>query len=205
MRVSFQSWRNCDAMSTRRSQRPGVRYSSRFLDLVPENTVFYAALPNLSETLAESQRIMQERIKQNPALAEWWKGNTGEGIGLNEQTMTRIQEFGSQLGDEIVVSAEMDAKGEPSGILVLGEVKDAASFRTYLDGQLAGLAKDSGDALNVRIIDDPLTAAVTKTQIDNGGQARKNRGPSPNCSSGSTTTSLRHRRRSKAFAGLRRR
>ena len=48
--------------------RPGVRYSSKFVDLVPDNTVFYAALPNLSETLAESQRIMQERIKQNPAL-----------------------------------------------------------------------------------------------------------------------------------------
>ena len=65
--------------------------------------MFYAALPNLTETLAESQRIMQERIKQNPALAEWWKGDQGDGFGINEQTMARIQEFGSQLGDEIVV------------------------------------------------------------------------------------------------------
>ncbi len=143
--------------------RPGVRYSSKFVDLVPENTVFYAALPNLSETLAESQRIMQERISQNPALAEWWKDNRGDGVGLNEQTLDRIQEFGSQLGDEIVVSAGIDAKGEPSGILVLGEVKNAAGFRTYLDGQLARFAKDSGDELNVRIIDDPMTASVATT------------------------------------------
>jgi hypothetical protein len=57
-----------------RVQLSGVRYSSKFVDLVPENTVFYAALPNLTDTLAESQRIMQERISQNPALAEWWKG-----------------------------------------------------------------------------------------------------------------------------------
>ncbi|HEX8638393.1 MAG TPA: FecR domain-containing protein, partial [Pyrinomonadaceae bacterium] len=57
-----------------RVQLPGVRYSSKFVDIVPENTVFYAALPNLTDTLAESQRIMQERISQNPALAEWWKG-----------------------------------------------------------------------------------------------------------------------------------
>jgi ferric-dicitrate binding protein FerR (iron transport regulator) len=146
-----------------RVQRPGVRYSSRFVDLVPENTVFYAALPNLSETLAESHRIMQERIKQNPALAEWWKDNQGDGLGLNEQTMARIQEFGSQLGEEIVVSAEMDAKREPSGILVLGEVKNAVSFRTYLDGQLARFAKESDNVPNFRIIDDPLTAAVTNT------------------------------------------
>lgn len=143
-----------------RVARPGVRYESRFVDLVPENTVFYAALPNLTETLAQSQKIMQERIKQNPALAEWSKGNKGNGLGLDEKTMNRIYEFGSQLGDEIVVSASMDAKGEPSGILVLGSLKDAASFRTYLDGQLAKIAKENGDMPNVRIVDDPMTAIV---------------------------------------------
>lgn len=148
-----------------RLQLPGVRYSSKFVDLVPENTVFYAALPNLSETLAESQRIMQERISQNPALAEWWKGKKGDGIGLNEQTVARVREFGSHLGEEIVVSAEMDAKGEPNGILVLSEVKNAANFRTYLDGQLARIANDSGNMLNVRIIDDPSTATETKTSL----------------------------------------
>jgi len=148
-----------------RVQLPGVRYSSKFVDLVPENTVFYAALPNLTESLAESQRIMQERISQNPALAEWWKGNKGDGLGINEQTLTRVREFGSQLGDEIVVSAEMDAKGEPNGVLVLGEVKDAASFRTYLDGQIANFAKESKDMPNIRIIDDPLTATVAKTSV----------------------------------------
>ncbi|HXG86040.1 MAG TPA: hypothetical protein VNI84_18620, partial [Pyrinomonadaceae bacterium] len=100
-------------------------------------------------------------ISQNPALAEWWKGKKGDGIGLNEQTIARVREFGSQLGEEIVVSGEMDAKGEPSGILVLGEVKNGASFRTYLDGQLANFAKELGDAPNVRIIDDPLTATAT--------------------------------------------
>lgn len=149
-----------------RVPRPGVRYSSKLVDLVPENTVFYAALPNLSESIAESQRIMQERISQNPALAEWWKSNRGgDNSGINEQTLTRVREFGSQLGEEIVVSAAMDAKGEPNGLLVLGEVKDAANFRTYLDGQLANFAKESEGALNVRIIDDPLTAKVEKAPV----------------------------------------
>jgi hypothetical protein len=148
-----------------RVQLPGVRYTSKFVDLVPENTVFYAALPNLSETLAESQRIMQERISQNPALAEWWKGKKGDEVGINEQTIARVREFGSHLGEEIVVSAEMDATGEPNGLLVLGEVKNGASFRTYLDGQLARIANDSGNTLNVRIIDDPSTATATKTSV----------------------------------------
>lgn len=151
--------------------RPGVRHSSKFVDLVPENTVFYAALPNLSETLAESRRIMQERVKQNPALAQWWKGNKEDGLGMNEQTLARIQEFGSQLGDEIVVTGKMDAKGEPTGILVLGQVKDAASFRTYLDGQLARFAKETSNTPKVRVIDDPLTAAVTQTDSAKGKDA----------------------------------
>jgi hypothetical protein len=159
--------------------RPGVRYSSKFVDLLPENTVFYAALPNFTETIADSQRVMQERISQNPALAEWWKGNKGDGLGINEQTLARVREFGSQLGEEIVVSAEMDAKGEPNGILVFGEVKDAAKFRTYLDGQLASFAKESRDLPNVRFIDDPLTATVTntpaatKTEKSNAANAKK--------------------------------
>ena len=157
--------------------RPGVRYSSKFVNLVPENTVFYAALPNLSESLAESQRIMQERISQNPALAEWWKGNRGDGFGMNEQTLARVREFGSQLGDEIVVSAEMDAKGEPNGILVLGEVKNAANFRTYLEAQLARFANESGDLPKLRIVDDPLTATAanassTTTAKSNAASAK---------------------------------
>jgi hypothetical protein len=166
-----------------RVPRPGVRYSSKFVDLVPENTVFYAALPNLTESLAESQRVMQERISQNPALAEWWKGNRGDGTGVNEQTLARVREFGSHLGDEIVVSAEMDAKGEPNGVLVMGEVKDAASFRTYLDGQLAGFAKELGDAPNVRIVDDPLTAAVANTPASTtvkNGSAKTKDAPAKN-------------------------
>src|SRR6185295_9172020 len=77
-----------------RVQLPAVRYSSKLAGLVPENTVFYAALPNFSESLAESQRVMQERISQNPALAEWWKGSKGDGFNINEQTLTRVREFG---------------------------------------------------------------------------------------------------------------
>src|SRR5215212_8085041 len=57
----------------------------------------------------------------------------------------------------------MNAKNEPSGVVVLSEVKDAASFRTYLDGELARLAKESSNGLNVRIIDDPMTMATTSS------------------------------------------
>jgi len=154
----------------KRAARPGVRTSSRFLHLVPENTVFFAALPNISVTLGESQRVMQERIKQNPALSEWWKEDKDH--GLDQATLARIQEFGSQLGEEIVVSAEMDSKGEPSGILVLGELKDPAAFRTYVQEQTARLAQESGDMPNIRIIEDPLTAKAAAKVSARDGKAK---------------------------------
>ena len=53
--------------------QPGVRNSTHLLDLMPENTIVYAALPNLTSTIVESHRIMQERINQNAALRQWWE------------------------------------------------------------------------------------------------------------------------------------
>jgi hypothetical protein len=146
-----------------RVARPGVRYSSRFLDLVPENTVLYAALPNISEQLAESHRVMQERIKQNPALAEWWSKShaAGAGEGMDDKIIDRVREFGSYLGDEIVVAAGMDAKGEPSQIVVLGELKNAEGFRAFAEKQLAEMTRDGSGDSHVKFIDDPLTFNAT--------------------------------------------
>ncbi|MBA2339192.1 MAG: FecR domain-containing protein [Pyrinomonadaceae bacterium] len=149
-----------------RVTRPGVRYSSRFLDLVPESTVVYAALPNLSQTLAESHRIMQERINQNPALRDWWKNEKHKGSGGGiDKVIDRVREFGSYLGDEIVVSASVDASGKPGNVLVLGELKNAASFRPFLEGQIAQFAVVGKNSLSVRIVDDPLAANALQTNV----------------------------------------
>jgi hypothetical protein len=64
-------------------------------------------------------------------------------------------------------------------LLVLGEVKNAASFRTYLDGQLARFANESGDMPNVRIIDDPMTATVANTSTSTKS-AKPNAAPEKN-------------------------
>jgi hypothetical protein len=147
---------------------PGVRTSTRLLDLTPEGTVLYAALPNLSETLSESNRIMQERIRQNPALREWWEKENSDrrGPGL-DLVMLKVREFGERLGDEIAVSAGMDSNGKPVGPLVLAQLKDPQAFRVYLEQQikLFGIAGKNGPS--VRFIEDPLAATVN-VQPDNG-------------------------------------
>jgi ferric-dicitrate binding protein FerR (iron transport regulator) len=147
-----------------RVPRPGVRYTSRFLDLVPEGTVLYAALPNLSQRLADSHRIMRERINQNPALKEWWESEGREGHGAEaDRIIERVREFGAHLGDEVVVSAGLDARNEPGNILVLGELKNAAEFRPYLERQLVQLAGEGKGSPAIHVVDDPLAAAPQST------------------------------------------
>src|SRR4051812_11045109 len=99
----------------------GVRNSPLLLALMPENAVFYAALPNLTATLVESDRIMTERINQNPALRAWWDKERSQRGPKMDQVMATIREFGDYLGDEIAVSVGMDEKGEPVSPLVLAE------------------------------------------------------------------------------------
>ena len=140
--------------------KPGVRHSTRLLEMMPENTVMYAALPNLSATIAESHRIMQERIQQNPALRDWFDKRQ-PGPGMN-QAISTIREFGEQLGDEIAVGAGMDDKGNPVGPIVLAELKNPAGFRAFFDEEVKKLGAEGKNAPSVRFIDDPNAAAAAE-------------------------------------------
>ncbi|MBD0373592.1 MAG: DUF3352 domain-containing protein, partial [Pyrinomonadaceae bacterium] len=152
-----------------KAPRPGVRYNSRFLKLLPEGTVLYAALPNLATTLSESNRIMQERIKQNPALKEWWDKENSAAVRdrvSTTQIMDRVREFGEYLGEEIVVGARMNQQGEPGDVIVLGDLKNSEGFRPFLEKQIADLKGNDKGAPQVRIIDDPATATQEAQKAD---------------------------------------
>ena len=142
-------------------QQPGVRNSTRLLDLMPENTIVYAALPNLTATIAESHRIMQERMNQNPALRQWYEkeqsGHKGPGM---DQVIGTVREFGEYLGDEVAVSLSMNSKGEPDSPLVLAELKNSAGFRQFLEQQIAKYGGNQQGKPNLHFVDDPLTATA---------------------------------------------
>ena len=148
--------------------QPGVRNSTHLLDLMPENTVVYAALPNLTSTIVESHRIMQERINQNAALRQWWEKEQSSHKGPNvDQVIDTIREFGDYLGDEIAVSVSMDEKGEPVAPLVLADLKNSAGFQQFIEQQVAKFAGNSGGSQerpSIRFIDNPLTATPATTE-----------------------------------------
>lgn len=145
-----------------RVPQPGVRNSTRLLDMMPENTIVYAALPNLTSTIVESHRIMQERINQNAALKEWWDKEQSAHHGPNvDQVINSIREFGDYLGEEIAVSVSLNEKNEPVAPLVLAELKNSNGFRSFIEQQVAKYSKSTdkaGDKPDIRFVEDPLTA-----------------------------------------------
>jgi len=151
--------------------QPGVRNSTHLLDLMPENTIVYAALPNLTSTIVESHRIMQERINQNAALREWWEKEEAGHRGANvDQIIGSIREFGDYLGDEIAVSVSMDDKGQPVAPLVLAELKNSAGFQQFVEQQIAKYASNAPvnnqSRPAIRFVADPLAAPATATDSD---------------------------------------
>jgi FecR-like protein len=148
----------------RKVAMPGVRNSTHLLDLMPENTIVYAALPNLTSTIVESHRIMQERINQNAALRQWWeKEQSGHKGPSLDEVIGSIREFGDYLGDEIAVSVSMDEQGNPVAPLVLAELKNSAGFQQFVEQQVAKFALSSQGKPSIRFIDNPLSESMTAT------------------------------------------
>lgn len=154
---------------------PGERYSTRLLDLSPEGTVFYAAIPNLSETIAQSYDVLQERIAQNEALRDWWQKSAKNGEKNKDaqlkETIEKVRQFGKYLGDEIVVNVGMDANGSPSDPLVIGELKDRDGFQKFIETEIhrvdADVKEDAKKAPRLHIISDPLAPDANPDGADN--------------------------------------
>lgn len=143
-----------------RVPRAELRYSSRLLDLVPEDTVLYAAVPNLGETITETHRVIRERLHESPMLAEWWQQQ--ERIHhfepIIDEVVAKLGEFSEYLGEELVVSVQ--ARGEDfSGPLVLAEIVDAKGFRKFAETELAGRPDWPGLNDDVTFLDDPAATA----------------------------------------------
>lgn len=152
----------------RKVARPVLRNSTHLLDLMPESTVVFAALPNLTTTIAESHRILQERLGQNPALRQWWEKKHSGGKGPQiDAVMSSIREFGDYLGDEIAVSVSMDEKAEPGHPLVLAELKNSAGLRQFLEQQISKYSTETQRGPSIQFVDDPNTAKAVATVSKN--------------------------------------
>jgi FecR protein/Protein of unknown function (DUF3352)/Putative zinc-finger len=114
---------------------PGLRYSSDLLPYVPDKTVVYAAIPNLTNTLSEATRLFQDRLQQSPALRDWWKQQQkGKGTKL-EDVLNQVKTFSSYLGDEVVIAVGKEGTTY-SAPVILAQVKQGG-LETFLQTQAA--------------------------------------------------------------------
>lgn len=146
---------------------PGLRYSTTLLDAMPAGTIVYGAIPNLSGTLIEANKRIQDHIAQSEVLRSWFDRKAGIQTGDRtlQQVLDKIRVLGNQLGDEIVLSVQADTKGDIGGIVMMAELTNPASFRPFLEEEIrkASLVSESGSESShdpkLRILPDDLREA----------------------------------------------
>ncbi|HEX5717830.1 MAG TPA: FecR domain-containing protein [Thermoanaerobaculia bacterium] len=138
-------------------ERPGLRYSTKLLDLAPEGTMAFIALPNLAHSLSETHRILDQKLDTNPTVRQWWDETLGTSQKQQKfrEMIQKIGDLGRHLGDEIAIAIPADAEGKDDDVpVIMAEVTDEAGFRAILEQEIAEIRSKHGDG-DIIIVDDP--------------------------------------------------
>jgi ferric-dicitrate binding protein FerR (iron transport regulator) len=130
--------------------RPGLRTSTRLLDLAPQETLVYIGLPNLAQNLAQTQAKLEERLATDSTLQQWW----GQAFAASSDSqrfhdvIAKIGDLGSNLGDEVSVAVTAN------GPIVLAEVTNPSAFSAALAQEVAEENTKAGKTV-LQIVDSP--------------------------------------------------
>ena len=125
----------------RQVRLPEARYSSNLLKYLPQETVIYAAIPNLGEALTQANEVFEARLKDSPALREWWEQKSANGTTPGK-IIEEIRSLSAYLGDEIVVAATLETNGKLGQAVVLAELKQSG-FTDFLKSEVSRLGEGS--------------------------------------------------------------
>jgi hypothetical protein len=156
-------------------QQPGMRYSSRILGRLPQSTVFYMAIPNIGQQLGQAQEVMNNRVKESPALQQWWN-QQGKANETFNKVIDSLRQFGDYVGDEVVITAAVapnaNGKWGIQAPVLLAELK-RSGFKEFAESEVkkisggekshlqfvenaAAVASDSSNDLLVSVSDNML-------------------------------------------------
>jgi hypothetical protein len=135
--------------------RPGLRHDPALLSRLPAETVFYAALPNLAETLQEGLELVRARFAGSEVLAGIWAEAELESLAV---TLERLAGIGLDLGEEVVLVGWTNNAGELGGAAALAETAAPARLRARLEEEVAELAaRFPGEAV-IHRVEDPFAS-----------------------------------------------
>ncbi len=132
---------------------PGLRYQSDLLPYVPDNTVVYAAIPNIGSTLSEASRLFEDRLQQSPVLSEWWTQQPGNRNRELQDVIGKLETASSYLGDEVVVAIARTGNESYSAPVLLADVRQP-SLREFLEEQNRQLSA-GGEHFAFQIVENP--------------------------------------------------
>ena len=138
-------------------QFPVPRSQSRLLPLLPESTVFYAAVPNYGDASHQALAIFRQELQQSPALRNWWQhGEFAQAGPKLEDSLEKFYQLSQYLGDEVVVSAATSGRQGPS-LLIVAEVRKPG-LKDFLQRMMKEPAPGSKPPM--RILDAQELAAI---------------------------------------------
>lgn len=129
---------------------PGLRYASNLARYLPENTVIYAAVPNLGGALSEAKRIFDQRLAESEVLRDWWQQQPASRSGELDQAFTEINAISQYLGNEIVFSVAGSGPRRYGQPVFLSEIAQPG-LRDYLEQHTP---------TGLRVIDAASTSAI---------------------------------------------
>lgn len=149
------------------------RFSTRLLDLAPEETVMYVAVPNAPEKIVDVYDVVRERVESSDTMAELWaefEDGSQEASHL-DNVMLWLREISYALGDETVFAIDMYHNGEqyaPAPV-ILSEV-DADVFQASFESSMEQIesifaAEGLDGEMDVQIITDPADAIEEQLSI----------------------------------------
>ena len=132
-------------------ETPGVRYESRLLAAMPEDTVVFASLPNYGESLAQAHRLFEERLQESQVLRDWWRkvDPASHGGPRLAEVIDRIRSFSDFLGEEVVFAAVDEGQQHRIVPLLVAEV-GKPGLREFVDEELRSARPDVRQ--NLRIV-----------------------------------------------------
>lgn len=134
-------------------QMPGLRYSSRLMDAVPDGTTVYINVPNLTRAVTDVQRIVTDQARQSPEMGRWLEHEMPQ----FEEFTSRLTTFGNYLGDEVTFAFQ-----KCSGFcgVAIAEVH-RPGLKEFLEKEIAA----SGGKAPFRIVEGPSIPPTRKGEL----------------------------------------
>ena len=138
-------------------QYPAPRKESRLLPLLPQSTIFFAAIPNYGDAAHQALQVFRQELQESAVLRDWWRrGDMATAGSKLEDSLEKFYQLHQYLGEEIALSGSME--GQEPDFLAFAETRKPG-LKKFLGQMIEQYGGES--AAGVRVL-DPQGLALAK-------------------------------------------